>query len=85
MSFTKAAQTQHASPYTQYAKCLSPNLRREVTVSGYSIAFTFTFVPIGPWSDPLAAFASRYMEAPQCYMLLPFFVTFAYCIYRILA
>ena len=40
-----------------------------------SITFAFAFMPIGPWFDPLAAFAFiiGHMEAPQClHMFVPF-------------
>ena len=39
---------------------LWPYLRRNIKVPEYSIALAFAFQPIGPSSDPLAAFAFRF-------------------------
>ena len=69
---------------------LAPNLWRNVKVHGYSIAFTFAFTVIDPWSDPLAAFTFIFayaftfghMEAPQCAYMLFHHLSHSHSTYR---
>ena len=59
-------------PNMQYANvaCLSFSkfVKEHLKVPGYSIAFVFAIVPIGLWSDPLAAFTftSVYASGHVC-------------------
>ena len=70
--------------------CLSCSEFVNERQSSWLTLFTFAFAPIGPWIDPLAAFASvsGHMEAPY-YVYMLFFVfsvvvTFTHRIYGIL-